>query len=307
MAAEQNYLKPDVIRTIRRLDLKAQFIVKGFVHGLHSSPLRGFSVQFSEHRRYAPGDDPKDIDWKIFAKTDKYYVKKFEAETNLTGWLLVDTSRSMGALPSGIIAPGANTERSTKFDYAICLAAALAYLMIQQQDPVGLLTFDQRLGRSVAPKSRRSQLASILSVLTGLRPDGGTNIARALDQTAGLLRHASLVMVFSDLLGDQETLFHSLNRLRHAGHDVILFHILDEVEVNFPFHGPVEFEDPESGQTLIADSDALRREYLEEVDSFRGELRRRCFASQIDYVPLDTSIPFDRGLTEYLIARSARQ
>ncbi len=308
MAAEQNYLKPDVIRTIRRLDLKAQFIVKGFVHGLHSSPLKGFSVQFSEHRRYAPGDDPKDIDWKIFAKTDKYYVKKFEAETNLTGWLLVDTSRSMGSLPSGVKGPAENgAEGSTKFDYAICLAAALAYLMIQQQDPVGLLTFDQQLGRSVAPKSRRSQLASILSILTGLRPVGGTNIARALDQTAGLLRHASLVMVFSDLLDDQEALLRALNRLRHAGHDVILFHILDEAEVRFPFHGQIEFEDPESGQTLIADSDALRREYLDEIESFREELRRRCAASQIDYVPLDTSIPFDRGLTEYLIARSARQ
>lgn len=296
--AQQEYLKPEVIRTIKRLDLKAQFIVKGFMHGLHASPLRGFSVEFSEHRKYTAGDDPKDIDWQIYAKTDKYYVKKFEAETNLTGCLLVDSSQSMGYT---------HRQATTKFEYAICLAAALAYLMIHRQDPVGLMTFDEKVTRYLAPKSRRSQLGTILSTLANLRPTGQTDVAAALEQTAATLRHASLVMVFSDLLGDEEATFRALYRLRHAGHDVILFHILDEAEVAFPFHGQVEFEDPETGRTLTADADAMRRGYLDELETFRDSFRRRCSRSQIDYVELDTGIPFDKGLTEYLISRSNRK
>jgi len=295
---EQDYLKPEVIRTIKRLDLKAQFIVKGFMHGRHASPLRGFSVEFSEHRKYTAGDDSKDIDWQIFAKTDKYYVKKFEAETNLTGYLLVDTSKSMGYTMR---------QATTKFDYAICLAASLAYLMIQRQDPVGLLTFDEKITRSVAPKSSRSQLGTILSTLAALQPSGQTDVTAALDQTAQLLKRASLVMVFSDLFGDTEGIFKTLYRLRHAGHDVILFHILDEAETTFPFHGTVEFEDPETGKMMKADADALRSGYLAEIASFREELGQKCGASRIDYVPLDTSIPFDKGLTEYLISRSMRK
>ncbi len=296
--SEQQYLKPDVIRTIRRLDLKAQFIVKGFIHGLHASPFQGFSVEFSEHRKYSRGDDPKDIDWLIYAKTDKYYVKKFEAETNLTGYLLVDSSRSMGY---------SLRQEMTKFDYSICLAAALAYLMIHQQDPVGLLTFDERITRSLPPKSKRSQLGTLLSVLANLKPEGPTDIAAALKQVAGMLKRASLVMVFSDLMGDQDAILHALFRLRHAGHDVILFHVMDEAEVHFPFHGTVEFEDPESRERTVTDADALRRDYLDALEDFRGRYRRECYETGIDYVELDTGIPFDKGLLEYLISRSQRR
>jgi uncharacterized protein (DUF58 family) len=297
MSTAEQYLKPDVIRQIKRLDLRAQFIVKGFLQGLHASPFHGFSVEFSEHRKYTPGDDPKDIDWLVYAKTDKYYVKKFEAETNITGYLVMDLSRSMGYT---------YRQEMTKFEYSICLAAALCYLMIQQQDPVGLLTFDRKIRQSLRPKARRSHLGDVLSLLANLKPEGKTDIAHSLVQVAAMLRHASLVMVFSDLLGDAGPIMESVYRLRHGGHDVILFHVLDEAEVHFPFTGMVELEDPESQQRMAIDADGFRRAYLDEVEACRDHYRRECFQSGVDYVPLDTSMRFDRALTEYLMRRSER-
>src|SRR3954470_10769007 len=213
MPAVEQYLKPEVIRQIGRLDLRAQFIVKGFLQGLHASPFQGFSVEFSEHRKYTSGDNPQDIDWLVYAKTDKYYVKKFEAETNITGYLVVDLSRSMGYTYE---------RETTKFEYAICLAAALCYLMVHQQDPVGLVTFDDKVRSSIPPKSKRTQFGTILSILANLKPSGPTDVAKCLIQVAAMLRHRSLVMLFSDLLGDPEPIIKSLHRLRHGGHDVIL-------------------------------------------------------------------------------------
>lgn len=297
MSTVEKYLKPEVIRQIKRLDLRAQFIVKGFLHGLHASPFHGFSVEFSEHRKYTPGDDPKDIDWLIYAKTDKYYVKKYEAETNITGYLAMDISRSMGYT---------HRQDMTKFDYTICLAAALCYLMISQQDPVGLLVFDEKIRKSLPPKSRRGQLATVLSVLANLKPAGKTDVAASLSQIAAMLRHASLVMIFSDLLAEPEPIFQALHRLRHRGHDVILFHVLDEAEARFPFEGMVELEEPESGERLTLDADNFRRDYLAEIEAFREAYRRECFQSGIDYVPLDTSMQFDKALAGYLAGRKAR-
>jgi len=297
MPTAESYLKPEVIRRIKRLDLRAQFIVRGFLHGLHASPFHGFSVEFSEHRKYTPGDDPKDIDWLVYAKSDKFYVKKFEAETNITGYLVIDQSGSMGYT---------YRQEMTKFEYAVCLAAALCYLMIHQQDPVGLVTFDQRVRRSLAPKSKRKQLGDLLSLLARLEPEGPTDVAASLVQVAAMLRHASLVMVFSDLLGEPEPIFQSLHRLRYRGHDVIVFHILDEAEVHFPFEGMVELEEPETGKRLLLDAPGFRRQYLSEIESFRDAFRRHCARIGIDYVPLDTSMQFDRALTEYLIGRRAR-
>src|SRR4051812_11323571 len=180
MAAVEQYLKPEVIRQISRLDLRAQFIVKGFLQGLHASPFQGFSVEFSEHRKYTQGDDPQDIDWLVYAKTDKYYVKKFEAETNITGYLVMDLSRSMAYT---------YRQQLNKFDYSICLAAALCYLMVHQQDPVGLVTFDEQIRQSLPPKSKRTQLGNVLSLLANLKPAGKTNVAHSLVQLAAMLRH----------------------------------------------------------------------------------------------------------------------
>ena len=191
------------------LDLRAQFVVKGFLQGLHASPFHGFSVEFSEHRKYTAGDDPKDIDWLVYAKTDKFYVKKFEAETNITGHLVMDLSRSMGYT---------YRQELTKFDYSICLAAALCYLMIYQQDPVGLITFDEKVRDSLPPRSKRTQLGNLLSHLSRLEPTGQTDIANSITQIAAMLRHRSLVMIFSDLLTEPEPVIHSLRVLRHGGH-----------------------------------------------------------------------------------------
>jgi len=297
MSNVEKYLRPEVIRQISRLDLRAQFIVKGFFQGLHASPFHGFSVEFSEHRKYTPGDNPQDIDWLVYAKTDKYYIKKFEAETNITGYLVMDLSQSMGYT---------HRQQMTKFEYGICLAAALCYLMIHQQDPVGLITFDQRVRASIPPRSKRAQLGNVLSLLARLKPEGPTDVAASIGQIVAMLKHRSLVMLFSDLLTAPEPVLQALHKLRHRGHDVILFHILDEAEVSFPFDGMVEFEEPESGERVNVDATGFREDYLKEITEFRETFRRECFQSGIDYVPLDTSMQFDRALTEYLLSRRAR-
>ena len=294
----EKYLRPEVIRQVARLDLRAKFIVEGFLAGLHASPYHGFSVEFSEHRKYVPGDDLKDLDWNIYAKTDRYYVKKFEAETNLTGYLAMDLSASM-----------AYTYRQelTKFEYAICLAAALGYLMIHQQDPVGLVTFDTRIQACLPPHSKRTQLGTILSVLANLRPSVmETAIAPSLHQLATMIRSKSLVMLFSDLLTDPEPVMQSIHHLRHRGNEVILFHILDEAEVHFPFEGVVEFEDVEEHGKLTVDAKGMRGDYLQAVGDFREFYQAECAKANIDYVPMDTSVSFDKALMEYLVQRQRR-
>jgi uncharacterized protein (DUF58 family) len=297
MSSPEKYLRPEVIRQVARLDLRAKFIVEGFLAGLHASPFHGFSVEFSEHRKYVPGDDLKDLDWNIYAKTDKYYLKKFEAETNLTGYLVMDLSASM-----------AYTYRQelTKFEYAICLAAALGYLMIHQQDPVGLVTFDTRIQASLPPHSRRTQLGTILGILANLKPSGKTDVAACLHQLAVMIRSKGLVMLFSDLLTEPAPVMESLHHLRHRGNEVILFHILDEAEVHFPFDGVIEFEDVEEPHRLTLDARHMRGDYLQSLAEFREYYRTECARANIDYVPIDTSVSFDKALMTYLLQRQKR-
>ncbi len=297
MSAPEKYLRPEVIRQVARLDLRARFIVEGFLAGLHASPFQGFSVEFSEHRKYVPGDDLKDLDWNVFAKTDKYYLKKFQAETNVTGYLAMDLSASMGYT---------YRQELTKFDYCICLAAALGYLMIRQQDPVGLVAFDTSIKVSLPPRSKRLHLGSILSVLANLKPTGTTDAAAALHQLAAMVHGKSLVMLFSDLLGDPEPVLAALHHLRHRGHEVIVFHVLDEAEVHFPFTGLVEFEDVETPDRMTLDAQGMRKDYLQAVAEFRDKYRVECAKGQIDYVPIDTSVSFDKALMEYLLQRQRR-
>ena len=293
----EKYLKPEVINQIKRLDLRAQFVVKGFLQGLHASPYHGFSVEFSEHRKYSYGDDPAHIDWSLFAKTDKYYIKKFEAETNISGMLIMDSSESMGYTYQ---------QELTKFDYSVCLAAALAYLMISQQDPVGLVTFQETISSSLPPRSKRNHLGNLLTILARLKPEGKTNLAHSLNQLAAMLRTRTLVMIFTDLLDNVDDVFNSIFRLRHNGHDVILFHVLDEAEVNFPFTGICELEDSETQEKLKVDASAFRADYLKEIQAFREDITLRCAKGSVDYVPLDTSMQFDRALVEYFHSRQAR-
>lgn len=293
----EKYLRPEVIRQVARLDLRAKFIVEGFLQGLHASPFQGFSVEFSEHRKYVPGDDLKDLDWNVFAKTDKYYLKKFQAETNVTGYLVMDLSASM-----------AYTYRQelTKFDYAICLAAALGYLMIHQQDPVGLVTFDTKIQAALPPRSKRTQLGTILAILANLKPTGQTDVAGCLHQLAAMIRHKSLIMLFSDLLTEPQPVLQSLHHLRHRGNEIILFHILDEAEAHFPFEGIIEFEDVEAPQKLTVDAKHMRGDYLQALGEFQNFYREECAKANIDYVPMDTSVNFDKALMEYLLQRQRR-
>jgi uncharacterized protein (DUF58 family) len=297
MTSTEKYLRPEVIRQVSRLDLRAKFIVEGFLAGLHASPYHGFSVEFSEHRKYVPGDDLKDLDWNVYAKTDKYYLKKFQAETNVTGYLVMDLSASM-----------AYTYRQelTKFEYAICLAAALGYLMIHQQDPVGLVTFDTRIQTSLPPRSKRTQLGTILAVLANLKPSGQTEIAHCLHQLAVMIRSKSLVLLFSDLLTDPQPVLQGLHHLRHRGNEIILFHILDEAEAHFPFEGVIEFEDSEDHSKLTIDARGMRGDYLQSLSDFQDFYRRECAKANIDYVPMDTSVSFDKALLEYLLSRQKR-
>src|SRR5215475_765836 len=273
MAAPEKFLRPEVIRQVARLDLRAKFIVEGFLAGLHASPFHGFSVEFSEHRKYVPGDDLKDLDWNVYAKTDKYYLKKFQAETNVTGYLAMDLSASM-----------AYTYRQelTKFEYAICLAAALGYLMVRQQDPVGLVTFDNIIRASLPPRSKRTQLGTMLAVLANLKPSGQTDVARCLHQLAAMIRSKSLVMLFSDLLTDPGPVMQSLHHLRHRGNEIILFHILDEAETHFPFEGIIEFEDVEVPQKLTVDAKHMRGDYLQALGEFQSFYREECSKANID-------------------------
>jgi uncharacterized protein (DUF58 family) len=264
---------------------------------LHASPFHGFSVEFSEHRRYSHGDDPKDIDWLAYAKTDRYYVKKFESETNLTGYIMMDTSRSMAYT---------YRQQLTKFDYCICLAAALSYLMLMQQDPVGLVTFDQKIKASIYPRSRRSQFAAILSQLVKLKTSGKTELRGPIQQMMAMLNHRSLIMIMSDLLTDSDSSLDAVRMLKHAGHDVIVFHVLDEAEVHFPFQGLVELKDPETDEIVPVNADDIGHDYRENVRRFREDLKAGFSQSRIDYVPLDTSVPYDKALMEYLISRRNR-
>lgn len=297
MNTAEKYLRPEVIRQVARLDLRAKFIVRGFLSGLHASPFQGASVEFAEHRTYVPGDDIKDLDWNVYAKTGRHYIKTFKAETNMTGHLVMDLSGSMGYT---------YRQPLTKFDYGVCLAAALGYLMVHQQDPVGLVTFDTKIRTVLPPKSKRSQIGALLSVLANIKPAGETDAAGALTQLAGLIRGRGLVMLFSDLLTDLDPLVKSLYRLRHAGHEVILFHILDEAEVKFPFAGRIEFEDVETPERLEVDARGIRDDYLGGLADFRGTLKRECGAADVDYVPMDTSVGFDVALLEYLHQRTRR-
>ena len=322
MSAEK-YLRPEVIRQVARLDLRAKFIVEGFLTGLHSSPFQGFSVEFSEHRKYNPGDDLKTLDWHVYAKTGKYFVKKFKAETNMMGYLVMDLSKSMDwsgpaeARKAGVkldwSALGAADATLTKFDYGVCLAAALGYLMIYQQDPVGLVAFDSKLTTVIPPKSKRTQLGTILSVLANLKPVGQTDIGGSLFQLASMIRGKSLIMLFSDLLPttddwktEADATLRSLYRLRYSGHEVIVFHILDVLEAKFPLAGLVDFQDVESDDHKEIDAASIGDDYRAFVNEFRTYYKTECTNANIDFVSMDTSVGFDKALLDYLVLRQRR-
>lgn len=297
--APEAYLRPDVIRQVQRFDLKARFVMEGFLAGLHTSPFKGFSVEFSEHRKYVPGDDIRAVDWKVWSRTNRYYIKQYEAETNLTGHLLVDVSGSMGYR-----GPGGEL---SKLEYATYLAGAMAYLMVHQQDPVGLVTFDEEIREYLKPKSRPSHLLSILRRLNEARPSGSTGLAANLHRIAEMIPHRGLVVLFSDLLDDEAAVLDAFGHLRYRGHDVIVFQIFDAAEANFPFDELTRFEDVEGLETaLTAEPNAVREAYLKEVADFLARYREECLKRRIDFVPVDTATTFDKALLAYLQRRCGR-
>ncbi|MCK6456673.1 MAG: DUF58 domain-containing protein [Phycisphaerae bacterium] len=299
------YLRPDVIAKVRRLDLRARFIVDGFYAGLHASPYHGFSVEFSEHRKYEPGDELRTIDWNVYGKTDRLYVKKYRAETNLTAHLLLDTSGSMAYPVEADLEPGASP-RMTKFDYAACLAAALAYLMLDQQDAVGLALVGGDDRAMIPARSRRTQLTHVLARLARAKAGGVTTLADDLEAFARRLRRRGLVIVFSDLLCDPVPVQRALRRLRFAGQDAIVFCVLDAAEAHFPFRGPTRFEDPETGGSVTADAEAFREGYLRAVEEFHQSYRDALAGFRAELVCVDTSMSFDQALARFLTARKRR-
>ena len=289
----RKYLKPEVVSRLSRLDLVARLVVEGFITGLHRSPYHGFSVEFSEYRPYMPGDPLRHIDWKVWGRTDRYYVKQFEEETNLRTYLLLDGSGSMG-YTSGML---------TKLRYATYLAAALSYLMLIQRDAVGLVTFDEKVQSYHPPRSVFSYLHILLKAMDALKSEGETRVSNTFHDLAERIKRRGLIIVLSDLFDDPEEVLTSLKHFRHRKHEVIVFHILDPMERTFAFDRDAQFIDMETGEKIQTQPWHIRSQYRESVDQFLDHYKRECRQHRIDYVPVDTSQPFDMALFNYLVMR----
>lgn len=294
---ELRFLDPAVIARLATLELRARTIVEGFLSGLHRSPLRGFSVEFAEYRQYFPGDELSTIDWKVYARTDRYVVKKFEEETNLKAYLLLDVSGSMGYGSGGV----------TKLEYGAMLAASLAYLMQRQRDAAGLFTFDSAIRAAVVPSRRPGHLTALLHVLDAQRPGTRTDVGPPFTRLAEALMRRGLVVVISDLFDEPSRVIKGLKYFRHRGCDVIVFHLLDPAELTFPFDRPARFRDLEDESELLMNPARARETYLEGITRFIEEYRRELGAAGMDYQLLDTSRPLDGALLAYLMTRSRRQ
>lgn len=294
MAGPARYLDPAVLARLGSLDLKAKTVVEGVLSGLHRSPRRGFSVEFAEYRQYLPGDALSTIDWKVFARSDRHFVKKFEEETNLDCHLLVDVSGSMAY----------GSHAVTKRDYACYLAASLAYLMHRQRDAVGLIAFDEAIVQRVAPSARAGHLRTVLLALERLPAGARTNVAKPLADLAKVLAKRGLVVVISDLLDDPAAVIRGLRQFRQRGTDVVVFQVLDPQELRFRFEDAARFRDVESAHEVFADPAAVRAGYLAAVTGLVDTYRRELGGAGIDYHLLDTSLPLDLALVSYLNARS---
>lgn len=289
----RKYLKPEVVSKLKSLDLRARLVVEGFITGLHKSPYHGFSVEFAEHRQYMPGDEIKHVDWKVFGKTDRFYVKQFEEETNLKSYILFDASASMEYSSHGI----------TKLQYASYLAGALTYLMIQQHDAVGLILFDEKIRRYLPPRSVSSYLHQILKELDQTKSSAKTNIAGALHQMAERIKRRGLIILFSDLFDEPKQVISGLKHFRHKKNEVIVFHILDPLELNFEFEQDALFKDMETGEELTTQPWHIRGEYQSKVQEFINNYKKVCRENQIDYVILNTKLDYSHALFEYLLKR----
>lgn len=326
------YLDPAVIQQVERLDLRARFIVEGLLAGLHGSPMQGMSAEFSEHRKYTQGDDPRTIDWNLYARTDRLFVRKHTAETHLACHILIDASASMGRVgevegersgsasggwkrrkkgggsatgrEAGMGGAAAADETMNKLEYAVHLTAALGYLVTRQQDAIGVGVIGEGLERFLPARSRRADLVQILAELSRVRPAGKTGLAAGIHAALSRIAHRGVVIVMSDLLTEGESCMEALHHVRHRGHDLIVMHILDAIEAGFGLEGMVRLEDPETGETMVTDARGVRDRFVRAVAEWREATSRRLAALRADYVALDTATVFDKALVEFLIRRS---
>lgn len=291
----RRFLHPTTIARISRLELRARQVVEGFISGMHRSPFFGHSVEFVQHRDYSPGDDIRHLDWKVWSKTDKFYIKQFEAETNLRTTLVLDVSNSMhygkGAM--------------NKYDYACTIAACLAFLLVRQQDSVGLITFDENVRQIIPARSQQSHLDALVKAMDISRPRDKTDPEKILRRVAESTPSRGMVVLISDLLTDREPLFRGLEMLRHGRHDVLVFHVMDDDELKFPFSGTTRFEGMEELQHVLCDPRALRDGYIEALEEYLVEVRRGCSRQGIDYALVHTGEYLDAVLSKFLHHRSA--
>ena len=295
-AKASTFLDPAALMSIRNLELRARTVVEGFWHGLHRSPYHGFSVEFSEYRPYAPGDDPRYLDWKLVGRTDRYFIKKFEDETNLRAYLLTDTSRSMSFGSRGV----------TKLDYARTLAATLAYFLAQQGDATGLLTFDETVREYLPARHRPGHLRHLMLALERPAEGRSTDLAAPLRRVAELVRKRGLVVLISDLLAPAEALAAPLALLTAARHEVIVLQVLDPAELTFDFADPARFVDVETRRDLFIDPALARKNYRAQFDAHLAAIRATCQQLGITHLQLTTTQPLELALFDFLKARSAR-
>lgn len=295
----KKYLKPTTVSRLANMNLRARLVVEGFITGLHRSPYHGFSVEFAEHRQYMPGDETRYLDWKVLAKTDRYYVKQFEEETNLKCYLLVDQSASMGIKQSAEV---------SKFQYASYLAAALSYLMIQQRDAVGLTLFGKQVNSYLPPRSVMSYLTQILSELEKARPEASADWGAALHLMAEKIKRRGLVVILSDFLPrdldhDPKLILAGLKHFRHRKHEVLALQVLDRRDYKFDFAQDAIFEDVETGIKMPTQPHHIRAAVQQEIDEYLRWFKRQCRENRIDYTLLDTTMTFDQGLLPFLLKR----
>lgn len=290
----QSYFDPVVLAKIANMALRARHVVEGLLSGLHASPYRGYSVEFAEHREYVPGDEIRHIDWKAYGKFDRYFVKEYEEETNLRAYILVDASASMGYGSAGL----------SKFDYGCYLAASLAYLMLHQGDDVGLVTFGAHVQRYIPPRGGIQHMRALASHLDATRPEGDTHLEQVLRELAGKLTRRGMIILISDLFDNPAVVMQALRSFRHRRNEVMVFHLLDHNELEFPFQRLTVFEDIEdSAVRLLADPRAIRAAYLQQMQAFLAEYQRACRREAIDYSLFPTTTPLDVALTRFLARR----
>jgi uncharacterized protein (DUF58 family) len=316
----RKYLEPSVISKLSNIELKARLVVEGFIAGMHKSPYHGFSVEFAEHRQYMPGDDIKYLDWKVLGRTDRYYIKQYEEETNLKSYLIVDASKSM-SFKSGDLGLSALSSfkklfkrkenigqikavsNISKLEYATYLAASLSVLMFFQKDAAGLVIYDEDIQSIIPPKATSQNLKLILSRLADIKSSGKTNTAAALNSVAERIKRRGLVMVFSDLFDDQDAVINSLKHFRYNRNEVIVFQILDPMEMSFAIDSPTVFKDLETNKEMLSEPLSVINSYKEAVQEFLNKYKLACRANNIDYVLISTETPFDISLMEYLNKR----